>query len=214
MRRTLINGLLGGLLLHTIMPANAAAENSGPEVTEAMILDFLQRVLLVAQHDDLADQEFIERTLNGKFRLVREGEAKTPYEKSVMSYWRSFRFVSKNELLLQLVPGGEHSYVVQTPLPGVRSDVTLDLSFNFPSRGTSLEPAHLIQVFGKPMYEHHRNERPLDPRGLGYRHTIFAYRWEGRNSTVAQFEFSGRHGAISRIEIFQNIANSLKHYPL
>lgn len=214
-RRKLMNGLLGGMLLHSIVPIDAlAAEDSGSAITDTMILDFLRRLLEVARHDDLTDRAFIEKTLGVEFTLTSEGVPTSERDKKEMTHWQRFRLTSPGDPILQKQGSiAAHEYSAITPLPGVRPRVNLRLVFGDFSGPRGISKEQMTEVFGKPQFKNEASARVAKAPLGGYIHTSYAYRWEGRNSTVARFMFSGKTGYLSDVEVFQNTV-ALKHYPL
>lgn len=216
MRRKLVNGLLGGMLLHSIAPLDAlAAGDSGPAITEAMILDFLRRLLQVARHDDLTDRAFVEKTLGVEFTLTSEGVPTSERDKKEMTHWQQFRLTSLGDPILQKQGSiREHHSMHKTPVPGIRAEASIALVFSpelFGTRGITRE--HMTEVFGKPRFTREIEAHVSSAPRRGYIHTSYAYRWEGRNSTVARSLFDGQTGFLMNVEVFQNTA-ALKHYPL
>lgn len=207
MRRKLMFALFGGLLMQTIVPLGAASAedkpSSGDEITEEMILEFLQNLFKVIKHDDLTDLGFIEQTLGVKAELEKNFVWPNGTKES-----RYYLKEPKSRLLRQHKIG-EHEYSVTQPLhrepsgekESQQAKVKLRLVFspNIQQRGIAVDD--MESVFGKHKFykEHEAHVSPTK----GFMHQEYAYRWQGRNDIRASFLFSGNSHFLMDVTLHQ-----------
>lgn len=208
MRRKLMFALFGGLLMQTIVPLGAASAedkpSSGDEITEEMILEFLQNLFKVIKHDDLTDIGFIEKTLGVKAVWVRDrgvvaGRKVTDY---TLTEPKSKVFLDTSNL--------SSYYTVSQPLSGGKMviDIRIRISINEP-RQPDVTVNNMESIFGKPQF----SQFVIIDSGA-YLPLAYAYRWQNKNDLVAQFMFRSDTGALESVDVFQNDGNRLKYYPL
>ncbi len=206
MRRKLISGIIGGLALHTIMPRDAVAAGS-PAITEAMVLDFLQRLKEVVDHDDLGDRAFIERTLRVRFSISRGGEQVIPNLPDVKRAWRELSLVSDTDPLLQLQdPHRSHTLLDLEPTPQGPAERDLRLVFD-PERFSviGITEASLFQVFGQPLRSVDMHAKKSNKPSEGFTHRSHGYRYDRKNSTVVVADLNGVPGYVNSIHVYENV---------
>lgn len=207
MRRKLMFALLGGLLMQNIVPLDAvgaADKPSDDEITEEMILEFLQNLFKVVKHDDLTDLGFIEQTLGLKAELEKSFE--WPTGKKETSYYLKepkSRLLGQNSIV-------HHAYRMTQPKQKepanengsekIKVELRLVFSPRTHKRGIAVE--EMESVFGKHQFykEHIAHVSPTK----AFLHKEYAYRWQGRNDMWAMFLFDGESGFLMDVKLYQN----------
>lgn len=208
MRRKLIFALLGGLLMQTIVPLDAigaADKSSDDDLTEEMILEFLNNLFKVIKHDDLSDLGFIEQTLGVKAVLIQE------LERPNMERVKFYRMKVLQSKWIQKIQGGPHTYDVTQQINGKKMEVSLRFVFSPGVHQLGIAVEDMEKVFGKPQFFQFV-EALSSPLQI-FMHKHFAYRWRDQNDTVAAFTFN-ESGFLIDVEVFQNDDGRLKYYPL
>lgn len=205
-RRKLINGLLGGAVLTAILPFDAIGNSSSP-ITEQMVLDFLERLRQVVEHDDLGDRTFIEKTLRGRFSILREGEQAMPKLPDVKRAWREFRLTSDIEPLL-MIQGSHRSHTLldEESIRGSTTERVLRLVFDTKRFGAQgITEAYVFQVFGKPLRSSVIHAKVSNRPSEGFAHRSHGYRYDKRNVNVVSFMFDEVTGYAMDIQLNENV---------
>lgn len=206
MRRKLIIGPLGGLLMQTVVPLDAIGAADKPEdreITEEMIIEFLKNLQVVIKHDELADLAFIERTLGMKAVLVDNfvwpnGDKETRYYlKALKTRLLGQDGIAHHEYNVTQLPQKE-------PVNGNQAEQTkvyLRLVFSARTHERGITAKDLESVLGKHQFykEHEAHVSPTE----AYLHKEYAYRWKGRNDIGVVFMFSGKDLNLMDVSLYQ-----------
>jgi hypothetical protein len=199
-RRKLMFAMAGSLLMQAIAPMNAvgAEKNTeGQKITEEMILDFLRKLHKIIEHDDLADLEFIEKTLNVQ-AVFAESKDWSDGRKD-----KSYVLIPKEPISGSVLKhmNGRITYHIMRPNPPEKVAGRLDVIFSEEPRQPDITIDMVGKIFGQtqiPM---------LSISAVGYERLTYSYSWSNHNQFSAAFTYGGEHGKqkfLERVTLFQN----------